>query len=39
MIYRIIAEFYVEAAGKPLLTALIVAHQTFGDQLRAGRPP
>jgi Putative transposase len=33
MIYRIITEFYIEVAGE-LLTSLIVAHQTFGDQQR-----
>jgi len=34
LIYSIITEFYAEAAGRLLLTALIVAHQTFGDLLR-----
>ncbi|MEE8441552.1 MAG: transposase zinc-binding domain-containing protein [Spirochaetia bacterium] len=34
LIYAIIGEFYSEAAGRSLLTGLIVAHQTFGDQLR-----
>ena len=34
LIYSIISEFYDEAAGRPLNTALIVAHQTFGDILR-----
>ena len=27
-------EFYAAAAGKPLLSGVIAAHQTFGDQLR-----
>ena len=35
---RDVKEGSLEAAGRPLLTALIVAHQTFGDLLRAGRP-
>jgi len=34
LIYRIIDEFYAEAAGRPLLTGTVIAHQTFGDQLR-----
>ena len=34
LIYSIIAEFYAEAAGRSLLTGVIIAHQTFGDQLR-----
>ena len=34
LIYSIITEFYAEAAGRVLHTALIVAHQTFGDLLR-----
>ena len=34
LIYDILAEFYHEAAGRPLLTAMVIAHQTFGDQLR-----
>ena len=28
LIYRIIDEFYAEAAGRPLLTGMVVAHQT-----------
>ena len=28
------AEFYAEAAGRPLMTGMIVAHQTYGDMLR-----
>ena len=39
LIYRIRGEFYNEAAGRPLLTGIVVAHQTFGDMLRTGRPP
>jgi hypothetical protein len=34
LIYRILAEFYHEAAGRPLLTGTVIAHQTFGDMLR-----
>jgi hypothetical protein len=34
LIYTIISEFYAAAAGKPLLSGVIAAHQTFGDQLR-----
>jgi hypothetical protein len=34
LIYRIIDEFYAEAAGRPLLTGMVIAHQTFGDMLR-----
>jgi len=34
LIYTIITEFYTAAASKPLLSGLIAAHQTFGDQLR-----
>ena len=34
LIYRIIDEFYAEAAGRPLLTGTIIAYQTFGDMLR-----
>jgi len=34
LIYSIISEFYKEAADRELHTALIVAHQTFGDILR-----
>ena len=30
----ILAEFYHEAAGRPVLTGTVIAHQTFGDQLR-----
>jgi len=32
--YRIIDEFYAEATGRPLRTAMVIAHQTFGDMLR-----
>lgn len=34
LIYDILAEFYHEAAGRLLLTGIVVAHQTFGDMLR-----
>ena len=34
LIYTIISEFYAFAAGKSLLSGVIAAHQTFGDQLR-----
>ncbi len=34
LIYTIISEFYAAAAGEPLLSGVIAAHQTFGDQLR-----
>ena len=34
LIYDILREFYHEAAGRPLLTGIVVAHQTFGDMLR-----
>jgi hypothetical protein len=34
LIYTIITEFYAAAAGKPILSGVIAAHQTFGDQLR-----
>ena len=34
LIYTIISEFYAESAGRQLLSGVIVAHQTFGDQLR-----
>jgi len=34
LIYDLLREFYQEAAGRPLLTGMIVAHQTFGDMLR-----
>ena len=34
LIYRIIHEFYAEAASRPLLTGMVIAHQSFGDQLR-----
>ncbi len=38
LIYAIITEFYAEAVGRPQLSGLIVTHQSFGDQLWAGRP-
>lgn len=34
LICTIIIGFYIEAAGRPLLTGLVIAHQTFSDQLR-----
>ncbi|MFO7781129.1 MAG: hypothetical protein R6W94_05825 [Spirochaetia bacterium] len=34
LIYRILHEFYHEAAGRTLLTGMVIAHQTFGDMLR-----
>jgi len=34
LIYEILREFYHEAAGRPLLTGMVIAHQTFGDRLR-----
>ena len=34
LIYNILREFYHEAAGRPLLTGIVVVHQTFGDMLR-----
>ena len=34
LIYRIIQEFYRQAAGRPIRTGVITAHQTFGDMLR-----
>jgi hypothetical protein len=34
LIYDILRDFYHEAAGRPLLTGMVIAHQTFGDMLR-----
>lgn len=34
LIYDMLGEFYHEAAGRSLLTGIVVAHQTFGDMLR-----
>jgi hypothetical protein len=34
LIYDILRDFYREAAGRQLLTGMVIAHQTFGDQLR-----
>jgi hypothetical protein len=34
LIYRLIQDFYREAAGAKLMTGIVVAHQTFGDMLR-----
>ncbi len=30
LIFALVAEFYTEAAGRPLMTGMIVAHQTYG---------
>ena len=38
LIYGLINEFYETAAGRALLTGMVIAHQSFGDMLRAGRP-
>ena len=37
LIYDILRDFYQEAAGRPLLTGMVIAHQTFGDMLRSNR--
>ncbi|MCG8479254.1 MAG: transposase [Spirochaetales bacterium] len=34
LIYRLLGDFYREAAGMRLLTGRVIAHQTFGDMLR-----
>ena len=34
LIYHTLREFYHESAGRPLLTGVVVAYQTFGDMLR-----
>ncbi len=34
LIYTIITEFYGATAGEPLLTGVVTAFQSFGDQLR-----
>ena len=34
LIYRLMQDFYCEAAGIVLLTGIVIAHQTFGDMLR-----
>jgi transposase len=34
LIYDLIGEFYEEAAGRSLLSGMVIAHQTFGDMLR-----
>jgi hypothetical protein len=34
LIYNILRDFYQEAASRPLLTGMVIAHQTFGDMLR-----
>lgn len=33
-IYDPLAQFYHEAAGRPVLTGAVIAHQTFGHRLR-----
>jgi len=38
LIYRMIIDFYTEAAGRPITGAAILAFQSYGDFLRAGRP-
>ena len=34
LIYDILRDLYQEAAGRPLLTGMVIAHQTYGDMLR-----
>jgi hypothetical protein len=34
LIYQLLGEFYDEAAGRSLLTGMVIAHQTLGDMLR-----
>jgi len=34
LIYDILVEFYHDAAGRPVLTGTVIAHQAFGDQLK-----
>jgi len=34
LIYEILRQFYHEAANRPLLTGMAIAHQTVGDVLR-----
>jgi hypothetical protein len=34
LIYDILRDFYQKAAGRSLLTGMVIAHQSFGDQLR-----
>ena len=34
LISRIIHDYYRQAAGRPMRTGLVIAHQTFGDMLR-----
>jgi hypothetical protein len=34
LINNLIGEFYNEAAGRSLLSGMVIAHQTFGDMLR-----
>lgn len=34
LIYQLLREFDNKAAGRPLLTGMVIAHQTFGDMLR-----
>ena len=39
LIFALVAEFYTEAGGRPLMTGMIVGHQTFGDMLRLRQHP
>ena len=39
LIFALVGEFYTEAAGRPLMTGMIVAHQTYGDMLRLRQHP
>ena len=34
MIYKLIENFYTEAAGKKILSSAVLVYQSFGDQLR-----
>ena len=34
LIYRLMKDFYHEAAGTELMTGIVIAHQIFGDMLR-----
>jgi len=33
LVYRLMQNFYHEAAGIELMTGIVIAHQTFGDML------
>ena len=39
LVYNILREFHDEAAGRPLLTGTIIAHQTFGGEQYAPLEP